>query len=190
MSETTSPEFFESMYQREADPWKFRLSDYEQSRYGAIISALANGSYNRAFEPGCSIGELTARLAHLCREVVAIDVSPTAVQHAQQHCRPLSNVDIRVGSIPKDLPDGTFDLIVFSEIGYYFEESELANLGAILASRLEQNGVLLAVHWLGRSSDHILGGERVHQVLAGLEGLRLEHQERHERFYLDKWVRL
>lgn len=178
------------MYKREPDPWNFGSSAYELGRYDAIISALGHHRFRRAFEPGCSIGILTAKLSQLCGELVAIDVSTTAIERARLHCLSLPNVEVRVGRLPRDLPAGCFDLIVLSEIGYYFEDKDLSALGLLLASRLEHGGILLAAHWLGQSNDHVLGGERVHRILSRVAGLKPSHAEHHEGFQLNKWVRV
>ena len=184
-----SQSFFETKYRERADPWNFASSAYEQSRYEAILRSLGHRRYQRAFEPGCSIGVLTARLAGICESVQAMDISPSAVQNACIRCKDLANVEITCGAIPDLLPSGCFDLIVFSEIGYYLDEAQLQTVGTILAGRLEANGIFLAAHWLGSSPDHILSGDRVHEILGGLEGLSLEHSERHAEFRLDRWVR-
>ncbi len=189
MKNTTSSSFFEAKYREDVDPWNFRSSAYEQSRYASIISILAGRKYQRAFEPGCSIGVLTAKLAPLCDELISIDVSPTAVELARQQCASHSHVEIQMGSLPAFMPAGPFDLIVFSEIGYYFEEPELRAIGKLLVNRLARDGVFVAAHWLGQSDDHILGGGRVHQVLSHLDGLRLQQTEPHDGFHLDRWVR-
>ena len=186
---TTSAEFFEQKYRESADPWDFARSEYERSRYDAIISALGTRSYNRAFEPGCSVGELTWRLAKRCRHVDAIDISATAVARASERCKELPNVAVRAGGLPHQIPDNEFDLIVFSEIGYYFEESSLQELGDMLVRRIRTSGTLLAAHWLGTSKDHLLGGDRVHEILGSLTGLRLDYSERHADFRLERWVR-
>jgi SAM-dependent methyltransferase len=186
---TTSQQFFESKYQENRDPWAFASNDYEQNRYSTILHALGCRHYKRAFEPGCSIGILTARLASICKQVHAIDISPTAVRQALQYCEHLSNVSIRCGSLPKDVPAGTFDLVVLSEIGYYFDRQELLKVGSQIAGHLEPSGVLLAVHWLGHSPDHLIDGDAVHEVLGHLDGLTLEYSERHEGFRIDRWVR-
>ena len=71
--------FFEEVYQRAADPWDFAGSAYEQGRYDATMQALAGCCFRRAFEPGCSVGVLTERLARICVRVDAVDLSATAV---------------------------------------------------------------------------------------------------------------
>lgn len=187
---TTSAEFFERMYRESVDPWDFSESEYEQSRYRATIAALDKPRYERAFEPGCSVGELSRLLAQRCDRLDAMDISTTAIARAQHRCSELSNVTFHVGGLPHQTPSGVFDLIVFSEIGYYFEEAGLQELGNMLVSRIHTSGTLLAVHWLGTSKDHLLSGDRVHEILSGLAGLRLDHSERHTGFRLDRWMRV
>jgi SAM-dependent methyltransferase len=193
-NDRTSQAFFEDMYQTKADPWKFSSSSYERKRYRATLNALRDRRYRRAFEPGCSIGVLTAHLARLCDRVEAIDISPTAVEGAIRRCASLANVHIACGSLPDQIPAGTFDLIVMSEIGYYFEEPELRDVVNKLIDRLPNAGVLLAVHWLGSSPDHVLHGDRVHEIVG--EDYRLARDlsevylsEAHAGFRLERWAR-
>jgi SAM-dependent methyltransferase len=187
---TTSQEFFERKYLSDVYPWQFASSEYERNRYSAIIRALNQRQYGRAFEPGCSIGRLTARLADICSCVDAMDISATAVTRARDYCSNLNNVEIRCGSLPKDIPYQEYDLIVFSEIGYYFNESELRLLADKLVAHVGETGVLIACHWLGNSEDHLLSGDKVHDVLAATEGILLEHSRRYDGFRLDRWVKL
>jgi SAM-dependent methyltransferase len=187
---TTSAEFFEQKYRENPDPWDFAGSEYERSRYEATIAALGTRRYERAFEPGCSVGELTWRLAQHCELVVAMDISETAVEQAKRRCSELGNVVLSVGGLPHYMPQGEFDLLVFSEIGYYFDETELEELAKMLVGRITKSGNLLAVHWLGRSKDHVLRGDRVHEILSSLDGLRLDKSEWHEKFRLNRWVRI
>ena len=121
----TSAEFFETMYAEREDPWEFASSQYERDRYAAIVRALGNRRYRRAFEPGCSIGILTPQLAAFCDRVEAMDISPTAAARARARCERLPNVQVLCGSLPEMIPDGEIDLVVFSEIGYYFTEIQL-----------------------------------------------------------------
>jgi SAM-dependent methyltransferase len=188
--DTTSQEFFESKYQHNQDPWNFASSPYEQERYEITLKALHGHRYQRAFEPGCSIGVLTERLASCCDQVEAIDISPAAVAQARIRCRHLSNVVIRCAALPGGLPEAVFDLIVLSEIGYYFTADRLKDLSAHLISRLPTSGTLLATHWLGVSADHLLSGDEVHAVLGDSPLLVLEQSERYPGFRLDRWSRI
>ncbi len=187
--DTVSEAFFEAKYRLNPDFWNFESSPYEQARYAAMMNVLQGKRYKRAFEPGCSIGAFTLRLASLCDRVEATDISPTAVAEARQHCKDMPHVEVSQRSLPDRMPEGFFDLIVFSEIGYYFTSEQLSALGGELISRILPSGTLFATHWLGQSEDHCLTGDQVHDILGSLAGVSLEHSERHAGFRLDLWTR-
>jgi SAM-dependent methyltransferase len=189
MSDSTRAAFFDDKYLRNRDPWNFEGSEYERSRYQAILDEIGDRLYARGFEPGCSIGVLTALLAGRCRSVEAMDISPRAVELAQERCRHLPHVTVVCDSLPAGIPPGVFDLIVFSEIGYYFTEEELTRLAETLVQRLERGGTFLAVHWLGSSDDLLMSGDRVHEILGAVTGLCLVHEKRYEAFRMDRWER-
>ena len=182
-------EDFERRYRRQADPWNFAGSPYDRQRFLATLAALLRPSYRHAFEPGCSVGELTAQLAARCDRVFATDIAPTAVARARARCAHLDNVDIQCADITADMPQGAFDLIVFSELGYYFEKRELARIAVALADNLPAGGELIAVHWLGASPDHALHGDTVHDLLRARLPLTWVRGERHPGFRIDTWHR-
>jgi SAM-dependent methyltransferase len=188
--QTSTPEFFEAKYGAQPDPWNFATSDYELSRYDAILAALSHRRYHCIFEPGCSIGVLTERLAPLGDSVVAVDFSPTAVAQAQARCAHLFGVNIECTSFPERIAQGGFDLIVLSEIGYYFSAQEWATLTARAIHAMVPGATLLASHWLGHSEDHRITGDAVHEILRTNHQLKLEHSERHAAFRLDRWIRV
>jgi protein-L-isoaspartate O-methyltransferase len=184
-----SPKAFEDMYRRSRDPWNFSRSDYERGRYAATLDALLRRSYRRAFEPGCSIGELTARLARRCAHVVATDVAPSAVALACERCRKLRNVDVYQADLANGPPQGPFDLIVMSEVGYYFEPRMLVAIAIATAAQLEAGGEFVAVHWLGHSDDHVLAGDEVHGLLTNHLPLEWIKGQRHPGYRIDTWKR-
>ncbi|CAN5748287.1 SAM-dependent methyltransferase [soil metagenome] len=188
-TDTTSQAYFDKKYRDNPDPWGFASSAYEQDRYARIVAALQSRRYKRAFEPGCSIGVLTSYLATICDAVEAIDISPTAVGFAKVRCASLSNVSVECGSLPASIPDAPLDLVVLSEIGYYFSEKELYESGLTLAERMSPGAVLLATHWLGTSNDHILTGDRVHTLLSTLPGFKHDYQEKNPGFRIDRWTK-
>jgi hypothetical protein len=184
-----SPTSFEARYRAHPDPWKFSTSFYEIRRYELTMAALPRPRFLCGFEPACATGELTRRLAQRCVRVVALDCSETAVMRARRRCADLPHVDLRVGELPDAWPGGRFDLIVFSELGYYFDPGELAGLRDRATASLVPNGVFVAVHWLGVSEDHVLGGDEVHRVLQAGQGLRRIGAYRDRGFRLDTWER-
>jgi trans-aconitate methyltransferase len=185
----TSQEFFERLYRKSEDPWNFSSSVYEASRYQEILNALPQKYFERAFEPGCSIGVLTEKLAARCSEIQAIDISITAVRKAQQRCQNLLGVHINPGILPTDIPDGVYDLIVFSEIGYYFSIVNLQRIIERLVNQLSSRGTLIGVHWLGKSPDHVLDGNVVNDTIGSTDGLELTLSKRSEQYRLDRWTR-
>jgi SAM-dependent methyltransferase len=184
-----SQAFFEARYQASSDPWQFASSGYELNRYQATLEALSRASYRRGFEPGCSVGVLTAALARRVEHLIACDIAETAVACAKERCRELTHVEIYQRDIAEGPPEGIFDLMVFSELGYYFSADRLGAIVHRLASRLEPGGDFVAVHWLGHSPDHVLHGDVVHDVLA--ETLECEWMggSRHPGFRIDSWRR-
>jgi hypothetical protein len=107
-----------------------------------------------------------------------------------ERCAPYPNVSVVEGTLPDDLPSDTFDLTVFSEIGYYFERDVLARIRDEMIQCLAQRGVLIAAHWLGTSADHLLTGDEVHEILRGIDSLTMTTSHRHEGFLLESWERL
>lgn len=188
--DTTSAAFFDAIYRNSDDPWNFETNPEEQARYKAILRSLPDRIFRRVFEPGCSIGVLTQRLAEHCNQLEAIDISSEAIALARRRCSYLANVHIRQASLPWYWPNGTFDLIVFSEIGYYFEADDLASVCCRLVDLLESGGTLVAGHWRGSSADHILDGKTVHEIISKTPGLRSSLFEQHPGFLLQRWDRL
>ncbi len=191
--DTTSPAFFEAKYRADDDPWRFAESGYELDRYRAIIRALGGTRFRHAWEPGCSVGVLTEQLAAVCDRVDACDLSPTAVERARIRCARLPGVTIRCASLTEPAPIQDCDLIVLSEIGYYFTSLAWSAMLCSIVNAMQAGATLLAAHWLGNSPDHILHGDKVHALM---HNEQLEHQvgERHEDakhggFRLDRWRR-
>jgi SAM-dependent methyltransferase len=190
IEDSTSQAFFEAKYKVDVDPWRFQESEYELQRYDAIVDCLKGKLFKRAFEPGCSIGVLTEGLARFCERVEAMDISSIAASRATLRCQGFRNVAITQGTFPHDIPPGNYDLIVFSEIGYYFDRKALFVAVDDLLQRLERNGTFLAAHWLGSSSDHLLSGDEVHDVLGTLRKLEIAESRRYEGFRIDRWRRV
>lgn len=179
-------EAFERFYRAESDPWCFASSPYEQRKYELTVASLPRRHYRRCFEPGCSIGALTERLAAVAAEVVAIEASATAAAAAVQRLGAYPNVSVRNGSVPQDWPHGEFDLIVLSELGYYWDAAELTTIVERGRDCLRREGHLVGVHWLGHSDDHLLNGSDVHEIIAGTFGPSIVRHAESE-FLLDVW---
>ncbi len=176
---TLGPGYFDAMYEAARDPWGFEDRWYEQRKYAISLAQLPDRRYRRAFEPGCSIGVLTAMLAGRCDRLLSWDVAAGAVQAAARRTRDLPNVRLEQRQIPHEWPEGRFDLIVFSEVLYYLGDRDLEQALDYSVHALEPGGTLLAVHWRHPVTDYPRSGDDAHQVLAARPGLArlVSHQE-------------
>lgn len=162
---TLPREYFDRMYAADPDPWGFTERWYERRKYALTLAALPRERYARALELGCSIGVLTAELGRRCDTLLALDVSDDAVAAARQRTADLPHVEARRTTVPQEWPEGRFDLVVLSEVAYYFTADDLAELLDRIADALEPGGCLLAVHWRHPVADYPLGGDEVHAAL-------------------------
>jgi trans-aconitate methyltransferase len=183
------PEYFAQMYAAHDDPWQFRTRWYEQRKRALTLAALPRSTYDRVFEPGCSIGLLTTALAPRCRELVASDVSDAAVTACRAATAGFPHVTVARVQVPHDWPDGRFDLVVLSELGYYLDAADLLVLVARAASSLSIGGTLLACHWRHGVADHLLSGDAVHEAVHAHPDLVAASRHVEEDFRLDVLTR-
>ena len=181
--------YFARMYAGSPDPWALRSRWYEQRKRDVTIACLDRPRYRRAFEPGCSIGVLTAALAQRCDHLLASDLDAGAVQQARSSLAATGTVQVEVLAVPGQWPDGTFDLVVLSEVAYYLGQDDLQTLLQLTEESLEPGGSLLACHWRHDVADYPASGDEVHARLLAREGLVpvVHHEE--EDFVLDLLTR-
>ncbi|MFI0263088.1 class I SAM-dependent methyltransferase [Streptomyces sp. NPDC017056] len=167
----TPPSYFDTMYAGSADPWDLAVRWYEQRKYALTVAALPRRRYRRAFEPGCSVGVLTRLLAERCDEVLATDRVPAAVEAAARRNRDLPHVEVRPMAVPDEWPAGTFDLIVLSELLYYFDDATLREVLKRTVDSLEPGATLVTVHWDHPVDDHLRTGTQLAPLLTGVDEL-------------------
>lgn len=164
-------EYFEELYANSGDPWGFETSDYEREKYRRTLEALGDRRFRRALEAGASIGVFTQMLAGLCDGLLAVDVSEKAVAAARERLRGLDHVRVERRTLPEEMPEGPFDLIVASEVLYYFPREEMLSMLGGFETALAPGGALLAVHWRHETRTYPLQGDEVHELLATHTGL-------------------
>ncbi len=148
---------FDRLYAGATDPWSYRGSPYERSKYAATVAALPRRQYRAGLEVGCSIGELSARLAGRCRRLVGIDASAVAIGTAQAAHGGRPGLEFRAGELPGAWPDGHHDLIVLSEVLYYLTLSELSGLAARMDGSWTRGGHCVLVNWMGATGTPLSG---------------------------------
>jgi SAM-dependent methyltransferase len=172
---TVDAGYFRDRYAASPDPYGLAERWYEARKYAITVALLPRQRYGAAFEPGCSIGVLTAMLASRCDSLLACDVVPDAVASARARTAGLPGVRVERRAIPGKWPPHSFDLIVLSELLYYFGDADLDEVLRLATGSLRPGGHLLAVHWR-HSAPHPRTGDEVHMQLTAHAGLaRLAH---------------
>lgn len=178
-----SPDYFDRLYADAQDPWGLATRFYETRKRSLLLAALPRARFTRAFEPGCATGLLTAELAQRCEDVLAWDVAGSALEQSTCRFAGAAHVHVERGAIPEEWPEGDFDLIVLSEVGYYCRDLH------VLAQRawgsLTADGVLVACHWQHPAPDHPHQASEVHAALDRPDRRVVRHVE--DDFRLDVW---
>ena len=102
---------------------------------------------------------LTARLAANCAAPLGIDVDEVPLHLARQRCAALSNVEFAMQRLPDDAPAGQFELIMLSEVLYYFDPPQLGRLADVVRGMALPSATLMLVHRLGPPPDYPLTGD-------------------------------
>ncbi|MFG2138647.1 SAM-dependent methyltransferase [Streptomyces sp. NPDC048650] len=182
--------YFETMYQHSPDPWHLADRWYEHRKYDLTLATLPQPRYRRAFEPACSVGELTSRLAERCDMLLACDRVASAAATAADRTAGHSHVRVEQRTLPDEWPQGTFDLIVLSELLYYFDAAALDLVMRRTVAALEPGGTLVTVHWNHPVDEHLATGAELAQVLAEVPGLMLTADHRESDFILQTFGRV
>ena len=181
--------YFEQMYATDPDPWSFESRWYDGRKHTLTTAALPRARYRSGYEPGCSTGALTRLLAPRCDALLAVDGVASAVATARHRLAAQPHVTVGQGRLPYDWPRQTFDLIVLSELGYYFDDTDLDVLLAQTVATLEPGGDLVALHWRHPVAEHARSGDEVHDRIAATPGLELTSQHVEADFLLDVYAR-
>jgi LmbE family N-acetylglucosaminyl deacetylase/SAM-dependent methyltransferase len=178
--------YFDDLYARSDDPWGLDTRFYERRKRDLLLASLPRERFRRVFEPGCASGLLTEALAGRAERVVAWDAAAAAVDLARGRLASIDRgVEITRGRIPEEWPDGEFDLVVVSEVGYYCRD--LDQLQRRISGCLSADGTVIACHWRRPAQDHPQTAERVHAVLG--RDLRPTVQHVEADFLLHVWAR-
>jgi SAM-dependent methyltransferase len=147
--------FFDRLW-AESDPWQLDSSELDQRRYARQLELLAGRRYERALEIGCAAGAFTRKLAPLCDELVAIDISEHAIGRALEASDGTGGASYRVANVMEfDFErEGSWDLVVLAETSYYvgwlYPMFELGWLAHSLETATRPGGRCLLVDTISR----------------------------------------
>lgn len=178
--------WFDAFYDRNGDdPWGFETRWYEERKRGILLASLPERQLGRVLEVGCSTGVLTAELAERADAVVAMDPAEVAVSRARERIGDDPRVTVLRGTAPDDWPEGEFDTIVLSEVGYYLSPSDLNRLLHRVRRSLSDRGCVVACHWRHPVAEYPQTGDDVHDALHELIEWQTLVTHRERDFVLD-----
>ncbi|MCW2541820.1 MAG: SAM-dependent methyltransferase [Frankiales bacterium] len=185
--------YFDAQYQHHEDPWHIRDSWYETRKRGLVLAALDRPSYANGFEPGCSVGEITAALAPRCRSLLAVDAHVSAVETTRRRLGPDTHVMVAQAVLPNDwsavvAPSGPFDLVVVSEIGYFFTPVAWREFCSLLSGGLTADATVLACHWRPDFAERTMATAELHEILGDALGRPVQSTLTDADFSLQVWA--
>ena len=155
---------FEAMYRQDGDPWRVATSWYERRKLTVLLASLPFEHYRRAWEPGCGPGIGSVALAARVDELVASDVSETAVRLARERTADLPGVRVEHSELPPRPFEGRVDLLVAAEFLYYVPD--LAAALDVLWSACEPGAHVVVMHWAHHPHDAFRSGPAMHAEIA------------------------
>ena len=132
----------------------------------------------------------TRLLADRCESLLAVDAAEQPLEEARRSCAGLRQVKIERMQVPQEWPARQFDLIVLSEILYYFGRDDIRQIAEHSTFSLMADGVVLLVHWSGPTST-CPGDEAVeHYTAACRPELHSMLHKREPKYRLDLLTRI
>lgn len=182
-------EYFEQMYAADPDPSGFASRWYEQRKYALTLAALTRPHYGSVFEPGCSIGVLSAQLASRCDRLLSCDLVATAVDQARARLDalqgPHADLEVRQWDAHDEWPAEQFDLVVVSEMLYYLDAPDAAEFVRQAVAHLDSDGEIVLTHWRPKVPEYPMTGNEAHEIACRVSGLAVAAHYEDDDLVLD-----
>lgn len=162
-------DYFDDFYTGRPDPWGFESRWYEERKRALLLAALPRERFRSTLELGCSTGVLTAALAARSDRTLGVDVAEAPLAAARRRLGP--DVALERLDTPARWPDGTFDLVVLSEVLYYGDGPDLDRTIDRVLGCLDADGVVVACHWRHPVAAYPQSGDAVQRRLLERSGL-------------------
>jgi len=144
----SADEFLRRYRRGKADAWGYLGNADHNMRAERILAALPDWPVPQLLELGCAEGFLTRRFLERGIAVTACDLSSEAVERARVWCGDNSRAQFVVGDIRQQLPEGSFDVCLLSDVLYYLSPAEIRQLSANLTTRMNpRRRLIFANEW-------------------------------------------
>jgi SAM-dependent methyltransferase len=169
-----SAQYFDRRF-RVRDPWGYEWREYEAGKYQHTLAAVPRDRYATALEIACAEAVFTELLGPRVCDLLAVDISNTALKRARERTQHLHHVHFRNWDLFADPPLGRFDLIVCSEVLCFAERpAALTAAREKIVSMLAPGGDLVLTHLRIRSEhpggwdadDLLFGADSIHPWFA------------------------
>jgi cyclopropane fatty-acyl-phospholipid synthase-like methyltransferase len=171
----TQNRFFVRMYfnwrYRSPDPYKVSASGYEREKMERVMATLGfEKRFASILEIGCGEGNMTARLASISGRTLATDISDMAVRRTRETTSSFPNVETQRLDLLSDEPPGQFDLVVASEVLYYFGKDQLPAVLERITSCVKNRGSVALIHARALADDETgvelkkFGARTIHEM--------------------------
>jgi SAM-dependent methyltransferase len=189
MTGPVDTDYLDSLYASGPDPWRLGNSFYESRKRELLLACLPARRYRAGYEPGCATGELTVALAGRCESLLASDYHAEAVRIAAERTAKAPNVEVRRSLLPDEWPIAQrFDLIVLSELGYYFAPDAWTKLCSHVAGSAADALTVAACHWRHDFHERRQPTRQLHDQLGTALGLSPSIQVLEGDFLIDVWT--
>ncbi len=153
--------FFEELW-KQGDPWDIESSEFERRRCDRLLELLSGRRYAKALDIGCAAGIFTRLLAQRADQVIAVDVSPTAIELAKATWNGPPTTEFRVANIIDcdTRAEGPWDLVVMSDmvyfLGWLYPFFDIGWLAMELFGATRVGGQLLLANCYGGEKDYLM----------------------------------
>lgn len=154
--------YFDTLYDREDEPWAFSQRGVETLRHLRVAGLVRELQPGRILDLGCSLGQLTWRLASSKAEIVALDLSPAAAMRARAGGSPgVKRPHFLVGRATElPVPPASFDVVLAIDGLYSWQlspEDRVRTLEEIHAALRPGGHAILTDHMRPRRFEEFVG---------------------------------
>ncbi len=179
---------FDSYYQITDDPWGLNNRWYELRKRTLLLAMLPRERYTHALELGCATGVFTRMLADNSDEVLGVDLSQVALDMARANGVP-DNVTLELCELPREWPEGRFDLLVLSEVAYYWTPEQFGEALDKIDRSATEDAVFAVCHWRKTKEGTPLTGDDVHAAIGARPEWSVLARHVETDFLMDVFVR-